>query len=449
MSTAIAVESRQQGAARTLLGTGVGNAMEWYDWNVYASFAAFFSGQIFNGADQASAFMATMGVFAVGFIARPFGGAVFGWIADRVGRKYSMMLTVGCASAGSLVIALDPTYHQIGWVSSLILVVARLVQGLAHGGELPSAQTYLSEEAPKERRGLWSSSIYISGTVGMLFGMLLGLFLNSVLTKAQMGAFGWRIPFLVGAVFGVFSLWMRSRMGESEIFEEDVVEDAGPKENVFVGVLRNWRTALQIIFVTGGLTISYYVWSVAMASLAQTSFGFSAQQAFVATIIGTVVLILSLAPWGLFSDHFGRRTNLWISMFGCALLYVPIRNMIHDQTWQLILGISIMLFLMAANLAVAPAVYAEMFPTGSRATGMAIPYAIAIAVFGGTAPLLMTAWKSHAGWFETYNIGMLVVAGLVVFTLKETKGIDLSNKHRADDADPRRSGLVPGAGKAE
>lgn len=428
---------QRQSPARTLIGTGIGNAMEWFDWNVYASFAAFFSTQIFNNEHPTSAFLATMAIFAVGFVARPFGGAVFGWLADRMGRKHALMLVVACASLGSLMIAVCPTYNQVGWLSSLILLVARLIQGLAHGGELPSAQTYLAEEAPPAKRGLWSSTIYISGTLGMLLGMVLGLILNSVLTKEQMGVFGWRIPFALGAIFGLFALWMRSSLEESEVFEDDVIGDKGPKVNVFVSLIHNWKRSLQVIFLTAGLTISYYVWSVSMASLAQRTLGYKPQAAFTASIIGTLVLIISLAPWGWVSDRIGRKPNIFITAFGCAALYLPIKSLIRGETWQLALGISLMLFLMGAMLAVAPAFYAEMFPTGSRASGMGVPYAIAIAAFGGTAPYLNTAWTNRSGLFEGYAIVMLVITGLTALTLKETKAIHLSDKaHEVDAAAP-------------
>ena len=162
---------RRQSSFKTLLGTGVGNAVEWYDWNIYASFAVYFSAQLFNSEDPRSAFLQTMAVFAVGFVARPFGGVLFGWIGDRIGRKPSLTLSILAASAGSLLIALSPTYEQIGWVASALLLLARLVQGLAHGGEMPAAQTYLAEFAPRERRGLFASSIYVSGTIGLLAGL--------------------------------------------------------------------------------------------------------------------------------------------------------------------------------------------------------------------------------------------------------------------------------------
>ena len=156
MSTIIDPQRATRAATRkTLLGTGIGNAVEWYDWAIYATFTPFIASQLFSKADPASAVLATLAIFAVGFVARPVGGFLFGWIGDRIGRKTSMTLAVGLASLGSLLIGVSPTFASVGAWASLMLLVARLIQGLAHGGELPSSQTYLSEVAPKEKRGLW------------------------------------------------------------------------------------------------------------------------------------------------------------------------------------------------------------------------------------------------------------------------------------------------------
>ena len=155
--------------------------------------------------------LSTLAIFAVGFVARPFGGFLFGWIGDRIGRKASMTLAVGLASLGSLLIGIAPTFAAVGALASLMLLVARLIQGLAHGGELPSSQTYLSEMAPKEHRGFWATLIYTSGTVGILVGTLLGAMLNVALSTEDMNAWGWRIPFLIGGALGLYALIMRAR----------------------------------------------------------------------------------------------------------------------------------------------------------------------------------------------------------------------------------------------
>lgn len=430
-------EAPVQSHTKTLLGTGVGNALEWYDWNVYASFAVYFSTQLFNAADPQSAFLETMAVFAVGFVARPFGGFIFGWLGDRVGRKTSLTLAVISASVGSLLIAACPTYEQVGWLSSALLVLARLIQGLAHGGEMPAAQTYLAEHSPREHRGLFASSIYVTGTVGLLVGLALGLGLQMALTEDQMAAWGWRVPFAVGAVLGLVALWIRSSMEESEVFEEhkaSVASGDTQQENVFLAVLRNWRTGLKVIFMTAGLTVAYYIWSVTIASIAQTSFGFDADAAFTASLIGNFVFILALPVWGWASDRIGRKPSIIIGLGGTAVLYFPMIWLISGgQVWQLTLAICIQLILLAGFLSHAPATYAEMFPTDQRTAGFGIYYSIAIAAFGGTAGYVLT-WMGNTTMFVIYSIILLVISIITVTTLPETKGKDLSAHADLDDA---------------
>lgn len=421
--------SRRQSPLKTLAGTGVGNALEWFDWNVYATFAVYFSTQVFNSEDGTSAFLSTMAVFAVGFVARPFGGFLFGWLADRIGRKESLAVAVLCASAGSLLIAITPTYDSAGWIASAILVIARLIQGLAHGGELPSAQTYLAEHAPREHRGLWASSIYVTGTVGILLGMVMGLVLEVSLTEEQLLSWGWRIPFAVGAVLGLTALWMRLHMDESEVFEAEKERTASSgqrQENIFLVVGKNWRTACKVIGMTAGLTVGYYVWSVTMPALAQKNFGFSAYDAFSGSIIGNVVFIGALVFWGWASDRWGRKPTMLIAMLGCAILYLPLVHYVEAQRTMLALtlAICIQLFLLAGFLGHAPATYAEMFSTDQRASGFGIPYALTIAAFGGTAGMIMTA-MNNTTHFAFYSIILLVISAITILTLKETKGVDL------------------------
>ncbi|GMA38392.1 MFS transporter [Mobilicoccus caccae] len=414
----------------SITGTGIGNALEWYDWNVYATFAIYISAQMFSKADPTSALLSTLAIFAVGFVARPFGGYVFGWLADRIGRKHSLMVAVICASVGSLMIAICPPYAQIGAWASLILLIARLIQGLAHGGELPSAQTYLSEQAPREKRGFWASAIYVSGTIGLLLGMFLGLGLNATLSQEAMDSWGWRVPFLLGAVFGIFALWIRTRMEESEVFEEEKETEGLPKENLLVGVWQNRRAAVQVIGMTAGLTVTYYVWSVAMTPYATKTLGFAPQDAFWASIIGNTALIVSLPFWGMLSDRIGRKPLMLFAMIGSAVLYIPMLSLVQTHVWQLALAISVMCVVLGAFLAIAPAVYAEMFPTAVRATAFGVPYAICIALFGGTAPYVQTWMGTDIDFryaFPVYAMTLAIISALVVFTLPETKAKDLSD----------------------
>jgi MHS family alpha-ketoglutarate permease-like MFS transporter len=415
---------------RTIIGTGMGNAVEWYDWAIYATFAPFFAGQLFDNQDKASAVLSTLAIFAVGFLARPFGGFVFGWLGDRIGRKYSMTLAVALSSLGSLIIGIAPTYAAVGAVASLTLLLARLIQGLAHGGELPSSQTYLSEMAPREKRGFWATLIYTSGTVGILFGTLLGAVLTLVLSDDAMLAWGWRIPFLIGAVMGLYALFMRSRMQETDVFEhETTTEKRAP---MWPQIVRHRKQALQVIGLTVGLTVVYYTWGVLAPTYAATSLGIDRGAALWSGVIANLVFLAALPLWGKASDRFGRKPVLCISALGAAVLHFPMTWLLQDSPWQLVVSMSVMLVFIAASAAIVPAVYAELFPTHIRTIGVGVPYSICVAVFGGTAPYL-NSWLTGAigpNAFGLYTVVLLLISFAFIFTIPETKGKDLA-------ADPR------------
>lgn len=417
-------EARRQ-KRKTVLGTGIGNALEWYDWAIYATFAPFFAGQLFNNTDPLSAVLATLAVFAIGFLARPLGGFVFGWIGDRVGRKSSMSLTVAFASVGSMLIAVTPTFTSIGASASLMLLTARVIQGLAHGGELPSAQTYISEVAPKETRGFWSSLIYVSGTAGVLFGTLLGAILTVVLSKEEMLAWGWRIPFALGAVFGLYALVMRMKMNESEVFTRTGAKSERPP--MWGQIVKYRKQAGQVIGIGMGISVSYYIWGIVAPTYASTSLGIDKGQALWAGVAANLVFVAALPFWGKFSDRFGRKPTLWISAVGSAVMFFPMTWLLHDSVWQLFVAMSVMLFFIAANASIVPAVFAELFPTSIRAVGVGIPYSIGTAIFGGTAPYLQTWLNSSVGptTFSVYAVLLLAISAVVIFTVPESKGKDL------------------------
>ncbi len=412
---------------RTLIGTGIGNAVEWYDWAIYATFTPFIASQLFSKVDPASAVLSTLAIFAVGFVARPFGGFLFGWIGDRIGRKASMTLAVGLASVGSLMIGIAPTFAAVGVWASVMLLVARLVQGLAHGGELPSSQTYLSEMAPKEHRGFWATLIYTSGTVGILFGTLLGAVLNMALSTEVMNAWGWRIPFLIGAALGLYALFMRSRLHETDVFEDEAA--AEKRAPIWPQIVRHRKQALQVIGLTVGLTVIYYIWGVVAPSYATTALKIDRGEALWAGVIGNIVFIAALPFWGKLADRIGRKKVLWSGAIGAGLLHFPMTALLKDSAWQLAVSMSVMLIFIAASAAIVPAVYAELFPTSIRTVGVGVPYSICVALFGGTAPYLQQ-WLGTSlqmpQLFNVYAVVLLAVSAVFVFTIPETKGKDLT-----------------------
>ncbi|WP_415856983.1 MFS transporter [Sinomonas sp. G460-2] len=423
-SAAVVVPS----ARRTLVSTGIGNAAEWYDWAIYATFAPYFSKQLFSPSDPTSAILSTLAIFAVGFVARPFGGFVFGWVGDRFGRKNSMTMTVALAAVGSLLIGIAPTFGAVGALASLVLLVARLVQGLAHGGELPSSQTYLSEMAPREKRGFWSTLIYFSGTIGNMTGALIGAILAIALPKADMAAWGWRLPFILGAVMGLYGLVMRARMPETEAFEE--LDATRTKSRGLVkDILEHRKQAFQVIGMTVGLTVIYYVWAIVAPTYAATSLKLDPGQALWYGFAANLVFLVALPLWGRLSDRIGRKPVLIIGGLGCAVLHFPMTWLLHDSLWQLFVSMSVMLIFIAAGAAIAPATYAELFPAKVRTAGVGVPYAIAVAAFGGTAPYLQTLFTDvvKQPWmFNAYAVVMVLVSVVVVLGLPETKGKDLS-----------------------
>lgn len=419
--------------SRTILAVGLGHALEWYDWGIYATFVPFFAGQFFKSSDAVSAVLSSLAVFAVGFLARPLGGLLIGRLSDRMGRKPMMVLTIGGMAGASLIIGVAPTYATIGIGASVILLLARIVQGLATGGELPSAQTYLSEMAPAEQRGRWSSVIYISSVGGNTIGVLLGLVLTVCLSHDEMTSYGWRIPFLVGSLFGVVALWIRRSLVETDAFmNQEVGRDtsvaAGRPVSQWPQIWLHRRQAFQVVGMSVGLTVVYYSWVIAAPAHAINAFDMDPTRALLAGVVSSLVLIVSLPLWGTFSDRVGRRPVLLIGTAGTAVAMFPLQALVRDSAWQLGAAMTIAMLLMGAALSVLPAAYAEIFPTGIRTLGLAVPYSIAVALFGGTAPYLQEWVGNNVGRsaFTGYVVLLLLVSALTIWALPETRGTNLA-----------------------
>ncbi|MEV0603832.1 MFS transporter [Streptomyces sp. NPDC050315] len=418
------------GRWRTIFGTGIGNALEWYDWNVYAVFTPFFADQFFPASDPAAPLLTTLAIFAVGFLMRPLGGLFFGRLGDRKGRRAAMVSSIALAAGGSLLIGLSPTHATIGVGASVLLLVARLAQGLAHGGELPAAQTYVSEMAPRGRRGRWSSLIYVSGTSGILAGTLLGAVLATMLTEAQLHAWGWRIPFVAGGLIGVYALVMRLRLTETEAFERERAreEAAHERPSLWRSLWAHRKACLQVIGLTLGGTVAYYTWVVSAPAQAISTKGMDASAVLWAGVAVNTVFILTLPLFGMLSDRVGRKPVMYLSSIGGALVAFPLNWMIDDQVWQLVVALAVAMLFIAPGVAIAPAVYAELFPTHVRTSGVGFPYAVAVAACGGSAPYLQTWLAGHGlgDLFLGYTVVLLLVGVAVIHRIPETKNADLT-----------------------
>lgn len=413
---------------KRIIAIAGGHALEWYDWGIYAVFVPFFAGQFFGSGDSAAAVLKSFAVFAVGFLARPLGGALLGSLADRRGRRYTMTLAVACMAGASLVLGITPTYGTIGIAAPVVLVLARLAQGMACGGELPAAQTYLSEIAPAARRGRWSSLIYIASVFGNTTGVGVGLILTLSLSDAQMHSWGWRVPFLVGAVLGVVTAFMRRVMAEPEVFVKDKATHA-PSRRLASSITRHRVQGLQVIGLTVGLTVTYYSWVVAAPSYAITAFSMPSSHALTAAILAAVPFMAMMPFWGAVSDRIGRRRVLLIGVLGSAAVQFPLQHLLGGSAVRLFFALLIAMIPLAASVSILPAVYAELFPTGIRASGMAIPYSLTAAIFGGTAPYLQDWVGSHISRsaFDGYVVLLLLITAATVVTIPETRGMEMDD----------------------
>lgn len=335
-----------------------------------------------------------------------------------------MTLAVGTMALASLVLGVTPTHHTIGVVAPLVLLTARLAQGMACGGELPAAQTYLAEIAPARSRGRWSSIIYIASVFGNTTGIALGLVLTLWLSDAQMHDWGWRVPFVIGAVLGTVTALMRRVMAEPQIFLSGRPDRAKPARTPR---RRYGRRTFQVIGLSVGLTVAYYSWVVAAPAYAISTLRVPPSHALGAAILAAVPFMALMPLWGAVSDRIGRRPVLLVAVLASAVLQFPLEGLLSGGAGNLFLALVLAMAPLGAAVSILPAVYAELFPTAIRASGMALPYSLTTALFGGTAPYLQDWVSVHLSRpvFDAYIVGLLAITAVTIISLPETRGHSL------------------------
>ena len=426
MTTTIMMETQdRQRRHASLRAAAVGNALEWFDWTLYGTFSAYLAMNLFDPSDRGSALLATLAVFAGGFLARPIGGWLFGRIGDRYGRKFTLVLTMCLLALTSLAIALLPTYEQAGVMASVLLFICRLMQGLAHGGESGVAYTYVAEIAPPAKRGLWSSSVFVSVTIGVMAATALAALLTSWLGKPAMEAWGWRVGFGVGALLGVYALFLRRSASESEVFEHRTEQGGAQK----VSARQAFTIARNIVMIAAASNATYYTWVTFAPATAIATKGMDPSGAYTASLIAQLVCLLWLPVCGWLADRYGRKPMVMAFGLGVALAVFPVSHIVTDQPWTLFVGQLIGLLVWALLAAIFPAVVAEQVPTGARAMGVGFISSLSVAIFGGTAPYI-NAWLGAQGldWVYTAYVGALgLMAFAGAFLIKETAGMDLND----------------------
>lgn len=416
MTEQTSVEQGSRRPVRQLVAASIGNAVEWYDWYAYTFLATYFAGQIFpkNADDPLVPLLSTFAVFAVGFFLRPIGGLVLGSLADRIGRRNALTVTILMMGAGSLIMAVLPTYASAGLLAPALLVFARLLQGLSVGGEFAAATTFVIESAPPRRRGLFGSFQYVSTTVGQLVASGFAAVLASTLSTEDMNAWGWRIPFAVGAVIAVVGFWIRRGAEETHPAGDELAE--GRRPGLFDALRHHPRASLLVAAVTVAGTVCYYTWTTYFPTYAQTAAGVPAAEALVVSTIALAFFAALQPLGGMLSDRVGRRPLLIGFAAGFALGVVPLLALVSSTFGLLLLVQCAGMVLLTGYTSVAAALNAELVPGRVRASGIGFPYSLTVAAFGGTAPYLATYLASigHPGWFGWY-VAALALFGLVVY----------------------------------
>ena len=407
---------------KSIFSGSVGNMVEWYDWYVYAAFSLYFAKAFFPKGDTTAQLLNTAAIFAVGFLMRPIGGWLMGLYADRKGRKAALMASVLLMCFGSLLIALSPGYETIGVWAPVLLVFARLLQGLSVGGEYGTSATYLSEMATKERRGFFSSFQYVTLISGQLIALGVLIVLQQTLTEEQLYSWGWRIPFVIGALCAVVALYLRRGMEETESFKKVKTE---PKESAMRTLMRHPKELMTVVGLTMGGTLAFYTYTTYMQKYVVNSVGMCIS---VSTTISaaTLFLFMCIQPLvGGLSDKVGRRPILIAFGVLGTLFTVPILTTLHTITtwWGAFFLIMAALIIVSGYTSINAVVKAELFPTEIRALGVGLPYALTVSIFGGTAEYI-ALWFKSAGMetgYYWYVTACIACSLLVYLTMKDTR----------------------------
>lgn len=405
---------------KAILVGSSGNLVEWYDFYVFTAFALYFAEAFFPAGDQTAKLMNTAAIFAVGFLMRPLGAWLFGRLADRRGRRVALTASVLLMCAGSALIAITPTYDHIGVAAPVILLFARLVQGLSLGGEYGTSATYLSEMAHPERRGFYSSFQYVTLIGGQLSALLVLIVLQNLLTEAELKEWGWRIPFVIGSMLAVVAFIMRRDMHETEAFTRETRRNSSLQT-----LMEHPREVAIVVGLTMGGTVAFYTYSNYMQKFLVNTSGFTKDTA---TLISASALFIymCLQPLvGHISDKIGRRPVLIAFGLLGTLTTVPILTALENtrDPWMAFALVMTGLVIVSGYSAINAVVKAELFPTHIRALGVGLPFAVTVALFGGTAEYIGLWFKqqgneSHFYWYITFCI---FVSLLVYSRMRDTK----------------------------
>jgi len=408
----------------SIFGGSVGNLIEWYDFYIYSAFSLYFAKAFFPSNDPLVEQLNTAGVFAIGFLIRPIGGWVMGLYADLHGRRAALSLSVMLMCLGSLIIAVCPTYERIGMLAPIVLILARLLQGLSLGGEYGTSATYLSEVATSEHRGFYSSFQYVTLIMSQLLATVTLLVLQRlVLTGPELEAWGWRIPFVCGGALAVVGLYLRRNLVETEAFQAEAAKRQAHRP--MLELLRHPKEIALVVGLTMGGTLAFYTYTVYMQKFLVNSVGLSRDQSTVISVSSLFFYMLLQPVFGLLSDKIGRRPVLMgFGVLG-TLCTVPLLTTLTRtrDAFTAFLLVMAALVIVSGYTSINAVVKAELFPANIRALGVGLPYALTVSLFGGTAEYVGTRLKlaGRETWFFWYVTACILCSLLVYVFMRDTR----------------------------
>ena len=406
-----------------ILGGSAGNFVEWFDWFVYGSFAIYFASSFFVAEDPSARLWQTMSVFGIGFLARPVGAFLMGKYADIKGRRAALSLSVMMMCSGSLLIAITPTYAWFeanlgaGWLAALVLIIARLLQGLSVGGEYGASATYVSEMAGRNNRGFWSGFLYVTLIGGQLAAVGVLRLMLGAFGEEALNEWAWRIPFVIGALLAVVVFWIRRGIHETASFEkatQEAPQDRGKSMMLFT---RYPKETFWIVVFTAGGGIGFYTYTTYMTQFLINTAGFADKVAADIMLVVLFTFMLFQPVVGAISDKVGRKPVMLLSFGGGALISVPIMTAIAGaESFGMAVVLCLLpLLVLSGYTSLSAIVKAELFPAHVRALGVALPYSIAQAIFGGQAATAANAFKAADNEFAYYWVMAAILAcGFVV-----------------------------------